>query len=304
LDSTIAIKIPHYEGPLGLLLVLIQKEEMDIGQLDMSRITRQYLDYLKGMVELNFDMAGDYLFMAATLLYLKSEHHIHGPDREKEAEEHRKKMKELLDGENNLLGITSKEELVERLQKLKKYKELGQKLWQLNKLGHEEFVRPKGEKRRFIESLVAPGDEQQLIMAMVDLIRKSLKKFQILPRERLSIKEKLNFLKNFLNDGEMTSFFKLLDEDVKHQDKPLENRVITFISLLELARLKKIEIFQNEILSDIYVKVMESLQNLDVDVAIGFEDENPNLNEEEKNISEINSPLPTSSIIDEGRIYV
>ena len=73
LDTTIQVKTDHFDGPLALLLLLIEKEEMNIRELDLTKITKQYLDYLSQMRDLNFDVAGDYLFLAATLLLLKYE---------------------------------------------------------------------------------------------------------------------------------------------------------------------------------------------------------------------------------------
>ena len=72
LDTTMKVKTEYFDGPLGLLLSLVQREEMDVRKLDLTKVTKQYLSYLTRMHELNFDKAGDYLFLAATLLLLKS----------------------------------------------------------------------------------------------------------------------------------------------------------------------------------------------------------------------------------------
>ena len=72
LDTNIQIQTEKFDGPLGLLLHLIQQDEMDVRELDLNKMTQQYLNYLVQMKELNFDVAGDYLYMAATLLFLKS----------------------------------------------------------------------------------------------------------------------------------------------------------------------------------------------------------------------------------------
>ena len=72
LDTSIKVKTDHFDGPLGLLLLLIQKEEMSIRNLNLTKITQQYLDYLDEMKDLNFDIAGEYLYLASTLIFLKS----------------------------------------------------------------------------------------------------------------------------------------------------------------------------------------------------------------------------------------
>ena len=71
-ENDILVKVDRFDGPLALLLHLVQKEEMRIQELELNTITNQYLDYLQKMQDLNFDLAGEYLYMAATLLFLKS----------------------------------------------------------------------------------------------------------------------------------------------------------------------------------------------------------------------------------------
>lgn len=78
LDTTIKVKTDCFDGPLALLLMLIQKEQMSVKELDLTKITKQYLDYLANMKELNFDIAGDYLYLAATLVLLKSKNCVTG----------------------------------------------------------------------------------------------------------------------------------------------------------------------------------------------------------------------------------
>jgi segregation and condensation protein A len=255
---------------------------MDLTQLDIAKITEQYLTFLKRMHDLNFDIAGEFLFLAATLLYLKSEHPF------QQDEKYRQKIQEFLQNEENNLGITTKEDLIERLQKLKIFQELGKKLWSKNKIGHEEFLRPKSEKRRILESVVAPTQIDQLIYSQVDILVRLGRKVDFYPKEKMSIKEKLSFLKEVLGDGdqEAMSFFKLLD-DYETRYSAVENKVVTFISILELSRLKKVEIFQNEHLKDIYIKVIGSLKDLDLDMANGFEAENVEENENEDKDEEI-----------------
>jgi segregation and condensation protein A len=106
---------------------------------------------------------------------------------------------------------------------------------------------------------------------MIDLIRREKRKYTVVKRDRLSIKEKLIELKNNLSAGNKTTMDKLIN-----WGKGKDEVVITFISLLELARLKKLEIFQNEPDGMIYVDVKESLDSFDVETADGFEPEEAN----------------------------
>ena len=259
-ENEILVKVDRFDGPLALLLHLVQKEEMRIQDLELNTITHQYLDYLQKMQDLNFDIAGEYLYMAATLLYLKSQTVAD--------ESQDQNLIKISAGEMGL-EIQTRGDLIKRLEELERFQKLGQRLWGLNKKGHEIFVKPKVDRKAIENSILTPIDLQQLTETMMDLIRREKKKYTVVKRDRLSIKEKLIRLKSLLKQGETTQFDKLLDE----KDVTIIDKVITFISILELARLKKLEIYQNEDLGNIYVDVKESLESFDPETANGFEPE-------------------------------
>lgn len=272
LDTTIQVKTDHFDGPLGLLLLLVQKEEMDIRKLNLTKITQQYLTYLSQMRDLNFDVAGDYLYLAATLLLLKSKTAI--------TEEEVNRLKENADSE---LNITSEAELIRRLEELQHFQKMGEKLWDLPKKGHEIFVKPKINRKEIVNSILVPMELEKLTEAMVDFIIKEKRKYTVVRRDKLSIKEKLQFLKSRLKEGERTDFETLLDAD---GGANVDNMVITFISLLELARLKRLTIFQNEGFGPIYVNVVKSLEDFDVESANGFDEEEGNSTPSEEELKE------------------
>jgi segregation and condensation protein A len=259
LDTTIQVKTDHFDGPLGLLLLLVQKEEMDVRKLDLTKITQQYLNYLSQMRDLNFDVAGDYLFLAATLLLLKSKTAI--------TEDEVSRLKEGADGE---LNITSESELVRRLEELQHYQKMGEVLWALPKKGHEIFVKPKINRKAIVNSILVPMEVQKLTTAMTDFIIKEKRKYTVVKRDKLSIKEKTDFDSIIESDG----------------GNNVDNVVITFISLLELARLKRLTVFQNEGFGTIYVQVVKSLDDFDVESANGFEEEEGNSTPSEEELEE------------------
>lgn len=270
LDTSIQVKTDHFDGPLGLLLLLIEKEEMNIRDLDLTKITKQYLEYLSQMRELDFDVAGDYLFLAATLLLFKSKVCI--------TEEEALNLSDEFGVEG--LHITSQAELIRRLEELQLYQKLSKKLWDLPKKGHDIFVKPKVDRKAIINSILTPMDLNSFTLAMVDFLFRQRRKFTIVKRDRLSIKEKLQFLKSNLKVGDQTTLDELLEQNGKPGESdeikdPTDNIVITFISLLELARLHRIDVFQNEDRSTIYINVVKSLEDFDVEQANGFEDETP-----------------------------
>jgi len=259
-ENEILVKVDRFDGPLALLLHLVQKEEMRIQELELNTITNQYLDYLQKMQDLNFDVAGEYLFMAATLLYLKSQTIAD--------ESQDQNLIKITAGEMGL-EIQTRGDLIKRLEELERFQRLGQRLWGLPKKGHEIFVKAKVDRKAIENSILTPLDLQQLTETMMDLIRREKKKYTVVKRDRLSIKEKLIRLKSMLKEGETTQFDKLLDEN----ETGIIDKVITFISLLELARLKKLQIFQNEDKGSIYIEVKESLESFDPESANGFDPE-------------------------------
>ena len=257
LESNIQVRLDKFDGPLGLLLHLVQKEEVNIRDLDLTRITDQYLDYLRKLHDVNFDVAGEYLYLAATLLYIKSKNCVEESDQ----------SKSLLDKDSDF-EITTKTQLIERLEELQHFQKMGEQIWALPKLGEATFIKPKVDRQALQNSILSPMDLMELTNIMVDLIRKEKRKYTVIKRDRLSIKEKLLALKEILQVGVQTSLDHLIDET-----KGRDDVVITFISLLELARLNRLEVFQNEAHGNIYVSVSESLDNFDVDTADGFEPE-------------------------------
>ena len=174
------------------------------------------------------------------------------------------------------MHITSQSELIRRLEELQLYQKMSKRLWELDKKGHEVFVKPKVDRKAIVNSILTPMDLNSLTLTMVDFLFRQRRKYTVVKRDRLSIKEKLKFLKTNLKMGEQTTFDTLLELDGKAEEgkDASDNIVITFISLLELARLKRINVFQNEDRSTIYVNVVRSLEDFDVEQANGFEDEN------------------------------
>lgn len=258
-ENEILVKVDRFDGPLALLLHLVQKEEMRIQELELNTITNQYLEYLQKMQDLNFDVAGEYLYMAATLLFLKSQ---------TVADESQNETIKITATDMGL-EIQNKGDLIKRLEELERFQRLGQRLWAMDKKGHEIFVKAKVDRKAIENSILTPLDLQQLTETMMDLIRREKRKYTVVKRDRISIKEKLIRLKQLLKEGDSTEFSKLLDEN----ETGIIDKVITFISLLELARLKKLQVYQNEDKGIIYIEVKESLDSFDVETADGFETE-------------------------------
>jgi segregation and condensation protein A len=261
LDTSIQVKTEQFDGPLALLLLLIQKEEMNIRELNLKTITGQYLNFLAQMKEMNFDLAGEYLYLAATLLLLKSKSCV--------TEEDISSLKAEF-GIKEDFAISSEEDLIRRLEELHKFQKLSLKLWDLDKLGYDIFVKPRVNKKIIIDSILTPISLTELTGAMLDFLRRDKRKYAVVKRDRLSIKEKLQFMKHFLKMNQKYELTELIKMD---GDMSIDNIVITFISVLELARMRRLAIFQNENYASIYIEVVKSLEDFDVNLANGFEPE-------------------------------
>ncbi len=268
LDTTISIKTDNFDGPLGLLLLLIQKEEIPITKLDLTKITKQYLDYLAQMKELNFDIAGDYLYMAATLILLKSKACLYDDDCVQE------------DDNLSSIQITSQAELIRRLEELKRFQQLGQQLWKLPKLGHDIFKHPKIDRKTITNSILTPLELDLLIKAYLELLSKNKRGISIIAKDKISIKDKIIFFKSFLIKGQTVNFIDIVEastppsaysKDSNDIKELVSNVIVTFISLLELARLNRISLFQNSDRGEIYIKVLTDLTNFNMNLADGFE---------------------------------
>src|SRR6201987_4491888 len=143
------INIPMYEGPLDLLLDLIKKQEMSIHDIQISKITSQYLDYLHKLEELNVDVSSEFIYMAATLIYIKSKMLL-PPDPLAGPEEQ---------------AADPREELVQRLLEHEKFKNAAQLLYQKQQI--EENVWSKPDKSLYHDE----GTEGELVVSLVDLVR-------------------------------------------------------------------------------------------------------------------------------------
>ncbi len=143
------INIPLYEGPLDLLLDLIKKQEMNIHDIQIAKITSQYLDYLHKLEELNVDVSADFIYMAATLIYIKSKMLL-PPDPLASPEE---------------LAADPRADLVQRLVEHEKYKNAAQLLYQKQQV--EENVWSKPDKSLYKDE----GTEADLVVSLVDLVR-------------------------------------------------------------------------------------------------------------------------------------
>ena len=229
--------IGDFEGPLDLLLHLIKKSKMEIFDIEISEITNQYLSYINEMTEMNLDIASEYLVMAAELIEMKSRKILGTKDEETEEEE-----------EN------PEEVLKKRLIEYKKYKESTEIFRNLEETRSFYFTKaPESLKNYSAEKLENDGSVG--VMDLLDAFQKLLERQQFnkpvntkIARKELSVKERVVKIRDMLKVKKKISFVELFDDF----SKPYV--VVTFLSVLEMAKNKEITLRQDNNFSDIYLE--------------------------------------------------
>ena len=204
------------------------------------------------MQELNFDVASDFLVMAATLLLWKSKSLLP------------QEIDPALAGDADAEGPLSQEELIRQLLEHQRFKLAGADLAELPRLGESVFTRPN--RRPPIERVWKEMQITQLAMSYQDQLVRARKRTQILRKETVSLSDKILEFGDKLKLGEPTAFETLLSLS---PTKP--EVVVTFLASLELSRLKKMRVHQQKTYDTIYLELLESLKNFNPELAIGFD---------------------------------
>jgi segregation and condensation protein A len=236
-DSAFAVSVTDvYEGPLDLLLDLIRKQDIDIYDIPIARITEQYLSYVEKIRELDVNVAADFIYMAAMLIHIKSKMLL---PRDPSA-----KSEELED---------PRTELVNRLLEHEKFKSAAQMLFQKQQI--EDAVLTNPALKEFID---AEGTEPELAADVIDLV----KTFQQI-LERVRTRPVLNVNEETVTVGQMIDYLR---KRLALESKPIRLKamlmrmpsrqalVCMFLALLELVRLQAIQIKQEEMFGEIAVR--------------------------------------------------
>jgi len=244
---TFALQLPQFEGPLDLLLSLIQEHKLDIFDIPISFVTDKYLEYMDAARALNIDLAAEYLLMAATLAHIKSRMLLP-----------REQAADAPDGAEP--GPDPREELVRRLLEYQKYKDAALTFAQLPTLGRDVFVRQAREELPLAADDAAYFKSPELsVYRLIELMAKVLQARKIeIPHEvfveRLSIGDRISVIADRLKLEEAITFTSLFD-DLSQGDR---HRVVpTFLAVLEMARLKLIKVHQPERHAEIYISRTE-----------------------------------------------
>ena len=223
------VRLEKFEGPLDLLLHLIKKNELEIRDIPIALITRQYLDAIHLMQELNLDVAGEFLVMAATLIHIKS--------------------KMLLPRPETAAGVPGEEEdprdaLVRRLLEHQKFKAAAGLLHEREQLRQAQWQRPDEVVAHIAGDEYEPELEVDLFsllgafQAVVD--RAKLRPKMLLPPEQIPVEVRIDQLLARLSETEAMGF-----EDLFADVNDRSGLIVTFLALLEMIRLKLVRVFQS-----------------------------------------------------------
>ena len=233
-----AIKLENFQGPLDLLCTLIEKNKMNIYDINLNEITDQYIEYINKMEELNLEVTSEFLSMASTLLYIKSKKLL--PNRQEDEEE------------------ITEEELIRRIVEYKKYKDIQSKLMQNFRIfsnrmfkSPENIVLPKQSIENRYDRTTIPDIYSSLVTKNKERINHNAKNIEkIAITESYTVASKLKDMFRELIKHKKFVFNKLFS--IKKHSK---NEVVTaFSGLLELSRRSKVETFQEDLFGDINVK--------------------------------------------------
>jgi segregation and condensation protein A len=231
------VVLPAFEGPLDLLLHLIQQHELDIRDIPIAFISEKYVEYILLMQGLNIDLASEYLVMAATLAHIKSKMLLPTPpqDQEEEAES----------------DVDPRAELVRRLLEYQKYRHAAEELGNAPVLGRDVFTRGAPAP-----SVDGPAPLAQVsVFKLLDAFQSVLKRVKQTAEhhidvDRISISERINQLTDLLRGKPRVRFEELFEEAMTRSDL-----VVTFLALLEMTRLRMTRIYQDGPLDPIYVEL-------------------------------------------------
>jgi segregation and condensation protein A len=230
--DALQVFLEAFEGPLDLLLYLIRRQNLDILDIPLAEITRQYMQYIEVMRELQLELAGEYMLMAATLAEIKSRMLLPRPQEQGSEEE------------------DPRAELVRRLQEYERFKRAAADIEQLPRVDRDTFPASAELVERRVVKLLPEVTMQEMLVALKDVMsRAEMFAHHHVQRERLSVRQRMSDVLGALRSQAFVEFVHLF--------RPEEGRMgvtVTFSAILELLREGLIEIVQSEPYAPIHVR--------------------------------------------------
>ncbi|MGY3264915.1 segregation and condensation protein A [Lysobacter sp. HA35] len=237
--DALEVILEAFEGPLDLLLYLIRRQNLDILDIPVADITKQYVEYIGAVHEMRFELAADYLVMAAMLAEIKSRMLLPRVATEEGEEE------------------DPRAELVRRLQEYERFKKAAEDIDSLPRQERDTTVVQAHVPERASVRLPPPVDLKEMLLALHDVFKRAeLFTQHAIKRDALSVRQRMGELLERLADGGFHRFESLFD--------PVEGKlgvVVTFLGMLTLAKEQLVEIVQEEALAPIYVKSLAIMKD-------------------------------------------
>ena len=234
--DALAVFLEAFEGPLDLLLYLIRRQNMNILDIDVSEITRQYMEYISAVEAMRFELAAEYLVMAATLAEIKSRMLLPRQESEDEEEE------------------DPRAELIRRLQQYERFKKAAEDVDGLPRMERDTFPNNAALPELPRSDVHPPVDLRDMLLALQGVLQRAdLFSSHHVERERLSTRERMSSILAMLPADRFMAFESLFTRE--------EGRlgvVVTFLAMLELVKEELIEIVQAETLGAIHVRARTS----------------------------------------------
>jgi segregation and condensation protein A len=230
--DALEIILDAFEGPLDLLLYLIRRQNLDILDIPVAEITRQYVDYIQAMHELRFELAAEYLVMAAILAEIKSRMLLPRPPSDEALED------------------DPRADLVRRLQEYERYKKAAEDLDTLPRQERDTTPASAFVPDRASVRLPPPVELREMLLALHDVLKRAeLFTQHAIKRDALSVRQRMGELLERMADGAFHRF-----ESLFAAEEGKLGVVVTFLGLLTLAKEQLVDIVQEAPLAPIYVK--------------------------------------------------
>jgi segregation and condensation protein A len=234
--DALEVILEAFEGPLDLLLYLIRRQNLDILNIPIHDITRQYVEYIELMHQLNFELAAEYLVMAAMLAEIKSRMLLPKPVTEDEEE------------------ADPRAELIRRLQEYERFKKAAEDLDDLPRVGRDVLVASVYHDQQQQQEIDVEVDIRDLLMAFKDVMaRADLKVSHAIEREVLSVRDRMTLVLDQLMQQKTISFYSLFTRQEGKQ-----GALVSFLAVLELLKAQTLELVQHAPFGEIYLQAAGS----------------------------------------------
>ena len=227
-----------FEGPLDLLLYLIRRQNIDILDIPIAEITRQYVEYIETMKDMQLELAGEYLLMAAMLAEIKSRMLLPRPEAETEEED------------------DPRAELVRRLQEYERFKKAAEDISELPRLERDVFAVTADAPERKVTRQLTDVTLKELLLAFHDVLKRAEMYSNLhLQREPLSVRQRMSEILSRISTYSFASF-----GDLFYPEEGRMGVAVTFIAILELLREAMIEVAQSDEFAPLHIRAASSVR--------------------------------------------